>query len=477
MTILSPRSVFWLILNIAVVLAASEEEEKSSSAIFDNILKDLQNTAGVNRANVKFSLRNPFQPDNDVCYIVRGNPVTLSSCEFNNTSKTFLVIHGWTVIGLFESWVEKLVAALYEREKDANVIVVDWLETAQDHYVVAAQNTKIVGKEIGLFIDWLEEITNIPLEKLHLIGYSLGAHVAGFAGSHATNKVGRITGRFDSFTACIRLDPAGPDFEGVHAHRRLSPDDAHFVDVLHTFTRRSLGLSIGIQQPVGHVDIYPNGGSFQPGCNLRGALEKIANFGILAINEALKCEHERSVHLFIDSLLNEEEAGKAYRCGSNEMFERGMCLQCRKNRCSTVGYDVSKVRKARSAKMFTMTRASVPFRVFHYQLKIHFRGKMNQSEKEPALKISLYGTNSDEEDIPLNVQEKITTNRTHSFLVVTDTDVGDVLMVKFKWDDSSSSLFNKLSTWWFGDSGVQVQKIWVRAGETQTKYDPAILTT
>ncbi len=80
------------------------------------------------------------------------------------------------------------------------------------------------------------------------------------------------------------LDPAGPDFEGEHAHRRLSPDDAHFVDVLHTFTRGSLGLSIGIQQPVGHVDIYPNGGSFQPGCNLRGALEKIANFGMFGEN-------------------------------------------------------------------------------------------------------------------------------------------------------------------------------------------------
>ena len=77
------------------------------------------------------------------------------------------------------------------------------------------------------------------------------------------------------------LDPAGPDFEGAQAHHRLSPDDARFVDVLHTFTRGSLGLSIGIQQPVGHVDIYPNGGGFQPGCNLRGALEKIANFGIL----------------------------------------------------------------------------------------------------------------------------------------------------------------------------------------------------
>lgn len=57
---------------------------------------------------------------------------------------------------MFESWVAKLVSALYEREQTANVIVVDWLNSAQNHYMVAAQNTKTVGQEIARFIDWIE---------------------------------------------------------------------------------------------------------------------------------------------------------------------------------------------------------------------------------------------------------------------------------------------------------------------------------
>uniref|UniRef100_A0A8C1L323 Lipase domain-containing protein n=1 Tax=Cyprinus carpio TaxID=7962 RepID=A0A8C1L323_CYPCA len=372
----------------------------------DNFLEDLRDLSDVNKANVKFSLRNPSQPDDDVCYIVRGKPETLSSCNFKN---------------LFgHSWVDG------KATKDANVIVVDWLDTAQNYYALAAQNTKMVGQEIGLFIDWLEESANVPLEKLHLLGYSLGAHIAGFAGSHATNKVGRITG----------LDPAGPNFEGVHAHRRLSPDDAHFVDVLHTFTRGSLGLSIGIgigiEQPVGHVDIYPNGGSFKPGCNLRGALEKIASYGILGKDSYLGNSHERSVHLFIITLLNEGEASRAYSCGSNDMFNCGMCLQCHKNRCNTVGYDASKVRKARSIKMFTKTRGSM-----------RFRGQCQVSEEEfKQFCFSLYGTNG----------EKITANKTYSFLVVTEKDIGDLLMLKFKLKESTSSLLSL-----------------VRAGETQKK--------
>lgn len=78
----------------------------------------------------------------------------------------------------------------------------------------------------------------------------------------------------------LGLDPAGPTFEHADNQNTLSKDDAQFVDVLHTNTRGSPDRSIGIQRPVGDIDIYPNGGTFQPGCDIQNTLLGIALEGI-----------------------------------------------------------------------------------------------------------------------------------------------------------------------------------------------------
>lgn len=60
-------------------------------------------------------------------------------------------------------------------------------------------------------------------KDVHIIGHSLGAHTAGYAGERI-DKLGRITG----------LDPAEPYFQGMPEQIRLDPSDADLVDVIHT---------------------------------------------------------------------------------------------------------------------------------------------------------------------------------------------------------------------------------------------------
>lgn len=73
-------------------------------------------------------------------------------------------------------------------------------------------------------------------------------------------------------------------------------------------------------------------------------------------------------------------------------------------------------------------------------------------------------------------KEKIATNKTHSFLLVTEKDIGELLMLKFKWEEtknwSASNMLKMVSSWWSGDSdsaNMEVHKIRIRAGETQQK--------
>ncbi|TMS20793.1 Lipoprotein lipase [Larimichthys crocea] len=370
----------------------------------------------------KFSLRTVDIPDDDMCHIVPGSPETIKQCEFNSETQTFIVIHGWTVTGMFESWVPKLVSALYERVPTANVIVVDWLTRANQHYPTSAAYTKLVGRDVAKFVHWLQNELQLPWERIHLLGYSLGAHVAGIAGDLTGHKISRITG----------LDPAGPTFEHADNQNTLSRDDAQFVDVLHTNTRGSPDRSI--RHSESHMD------------------------------QLVKCSHERSIHLFIDSLLNIQQQSMAYRCNSKEAFNKGLCLSCRKNRCNKIGYNINKVRMTRSPKMYLKTRELMPYKVFHYQVKVHVFAKSKLSFTEQPMKISLYGTHGEKEDIPF-VLSVLDTNTTISFLITTDVDIGDLMIVKLRWEKDA------LISWsdWWGSSQFHIRKLRIKSGETQSK--------
>ena len=66
------------------------------------------------------------------------------------------------------------------------------------------------------------------------------------------------------------MDPAGPFFALNDTSRRIDTTDGDFVDIIHTDGGTLTGNELGMLDPIGHVDFYPNGGEVQPGCNTLG---------------------------------------------------------------------------------------------------------------------------------------------------------------------------------------------------------------
>ncbi|XP_028824600.1 endothelial lipase-like isoform X2 [Denticeps clupeoides] len=442
---------------VSAFQSASEEENALlGESDGDELLYDV----------VKFNFRKSLDLDEEGCFLQPGQAESLEECGFNASAKTILIIHGWSMSGMFEKWMHKLVAAVRRRETEANVLVVDWLNLSQQLYPTAVNHTRLVGHRIASLLNWLQDEEQLVLGNVHLIGYSLGAHVAGYAGTFVKGRLGRITG----------LDPAGPMFEGVESHRRLSPDDAAFVDVLHTYTREALGVSIGIQQPIGDIDIYPNGGDVQPGCSLGDMLTTAAAGNLV---DVMKCEHERAVHLFVDSLINKDHSSFAYQCSGPDRFKKGICLSCRKNRCNNMGYNAKTMRKRRNSKMYLKTRADTPFGGYHYQMKMHVFNRKKVDDANPSFSVRLIGSQQDSKDLAVDIPDGVGLNFTNTFLVFMEQDVGELLKIELSWEghtESLSSMWNNVKrTFWSFSSPpkpqvLEVRRIRVKSGETQKKY-------
>ncbi|KAJ7383379.1 hypothetical protein OS493_028460 [Desmophyllum pertusum] len=176
----------------------------------------------------------------------------LQNSNYDGAKKTVFVCHGYVEIR--PKWMEHIKDGLL-RNVDCNVILVDWYRGSFFPYIQAAGNTRLVGAMIAELIKFLIFQTQSSVDLFHIVGFSLGAHVAGYAGSRLKLNgltLARITG----------LDPAGPGFSAEDPALRLDPSDARFVDVIHTDANW-----LGLFQPSGHIDFYPNGGLDQAGCS------------------------------------------------------------------------------------------------------------------------------------------------------------------------------------------------------------------
>lgn len=118
------------------------------------------------------------------------------------------------------------------------------------------QNTNEIGSKIADGLINLFE-SGISPDAIHIIGFSLGAQVAGVIGRYVISKskekytIGRITG----------LDPGQIMDAFVGAIKVLNEHDARFVDVLHTEA-----LSFGSIITKGTASFWINGGVMQPNC-------------------------------------------------------------------------------------------------------------------------------------------------------------------------------------------------------------------
>nr|AIY34735.1 lipase 6 [Lygus lineolaris] len=203
-----------------------------------------------------------------------NNEKALAHSNFDVTKKTKIIVHGYTAD--YTGTSSQGPKQAYLTYDNVNVITLDFGNINHDlpifFYYTAAKSYRI-GRFLGQFVVFLIE-QGVDPDKIHIIGHSLGGHIAGFAAKYAKSKgkrIGRVTG----------LEPCNPVYGFNTASYRSDTGDAKFTDCIFT----TYGL-LGLGFPVCQANFFPNGvGVSQPGCN-----------------KDISCRHSRVVALFIESI-------------------------------------------------------------------------------------------------------------------------------------------------------------------------------
>lgn len=237
-------------------------------------------------------------PQTRVLRFSRGGRRTLSvagaATRVQRGDSFVLYVPGWwNTPG--DSSSHAIVHALMSRH--ATVHLLDTRLSFCRGYVTAVSNVSPLAHMLYNFFKTLHK-SGYPLSSIHIIGFSLGAHVAGLAGKLVRTKLNTTLGRITA------LDPARPCF--ARTEYRLGKRDAQFVHVIHSST----GV-LGIAEPLGHTDVYLNGVSAKhPECSGRSI--------------SLECDHSQAWKLYSASAMD-DKALTGRRCASWDELLRDTC--------------------------------------------------------------------------------------------------------------------------------------------------------
>lgn len=133
--------------------------------------------------------------------------------------------------------ISKIGSAYGKMRRELNVMIVDWTSMAvaqEAEYQLVVDNVPVVAQVIAEYLTKLVKAKHLVVGQIHLIGYGVGAHVAGVTGKKMNNmvktsqrKIARITG----------LDPARVGFDDECSNEpnnkslTLWKHDAEYVDV------------------------------------------------------------------------------------------------------------------------------------------------------------------------------------------------------------------------------------------------------
>ncbi|XP_063229930.1 pancreatic lipase-related protein 2-like [Bacillus rossius redtenbacheri] len=381
-------------------------------------------------------------------YLSASDPNTLYRANVNQHDFTYVICHGYVENGR-KSWIKALAGELL-KNRDANVILVDWGEGAKPPYTQAVANTRLVGAVLAQLLASLR-IVGVSSSAVHFIGHSLGAHIGGYAGLRLQTqhdlRLGRITG----------LDPAAPHFAGTAPEVRLDPSDADFVDVIHSDTSKFITGGFGMSEPCGHVDFYPNGGENQPGCD--ESIGSYFNLGagfVEGIRRLIGCNHIRSYEYFTESVNPCANCSfLAAECGSWEEYRAGGCFPGPRGGGEAPmglradawlrGRDLPPPR--RGVKLFLATGGSPPYCRSQYLVRFQVscsERSVKHNGEVGVLRLTVHGDSGNTASIRLfETGQYFAPGSAHQVLVPAGY-VGNITALTLEWE-YQTSLFNLLS--------------------------------